>query len=297
MSGTVDLRLIFTGICTFVPRAPVAQNQYKEVRFIMPDARKWRKSQKKAGASIPPHRVFLIVKEADTAQDSTGGFLGREPSGRLGDKWVYWTLEHENLRVKDAPASGVEISTQMKIADIPKLCYDARIAPHHIDGDSTAVLARVILQNAALSQGSETACMYQFQLCDNTYTQPSALADEVVVDITRVPVGTSGEVQIISTSLNDQEANAPPIILRAAQSGTIQAYCANAPESDLLAVLGQAPPHAHGDANLHFELYYLLSQKAPTDIIPVPELVPGTCKGKGPPLPGTDSCPPSSNMP
>jgi hypothetical protein len=235
-----------------------------------------------------------MAKAADVAKDASDNWLGREPSGSVSDDWVYWILDDEQITIKDAPATGVTFGDESRIADLPSLCSTAAVDPRHRTEHTPEVAARLLIFGALVERHGDTKCKYKFIRCDNTETAGDKLADEIRVEIPGIPTGTSGELRLLSRELaNSGTQKSGDIILRGPSGATIDLYFGNAPEGDLPAVIYRdIPNHRHGDVNVHFELHYRLAVKNPSDIVPVPILVPNSCPS-GPPLPGTDGCPPA----
>jgi len=298
--ATIKVKLFFTGICTYSPGTPPADGQkHPKVIFVIPFANTWKKSKKKPGKVIPPHVPFLMAPEVDVAREADGDWVGRAPDGRIRNH-VFWILGRENVRFKDLDTDGVEYGDMSDVIHIPDLCKDAGMDSSLLNQRSNKVGARIILTTGALSVKSTTDCKYYFELCDGTTTTPAYIADVLQMNLGDVQLSSKGEIFFLTNALDDGPNGEKQIVLKPDKdTAQLELIAGSAPEVDLPAVIGAAPNHQHEDENLHFELHYGVSKKAPSTVIPVPIRVPGSCRTTEgtPPLPGTDTCPPSSNLP
>lgn len=303
---TIKLNVVFTGVCSY-EAVNVVGDRAREVRFMMPNARKWRVSANDPDFLIPPHHPFLIVRESEVARrDETGNWKGRKPSGRLFDRWVYWMLRDETLRIvektkecekRPKDARDVKLGNTANVVRLRDLCGDdARVDPSCSEGRSGRVASRFVFQRGRLSQRRLTTETFRFRRCDGTYTRPQELADEIQMALRGVRL-IGSELTISTRRLDDEdddETSIEPrkrdaIILRPTRP-LLDIYAGSAPEADLAAVVGGAPNHDHGNANLHFEYHYEMSRRN-LDVFPVPERVAKATTG---PIGGNDRCPPSN---
>jgi hypothetical protein len=320
---TVYVNAIFTGICSFVIGDEIGEHTAKDVRFVMPNARKWQRSQNNKGVLLPPHYPFLIAREVDVARtpkgDEQGKWVGRRPTGRLLDRWVYWIIKDETLRFEFGTDKGTQppltIGSLRDVADLHDLVgKGGEVDDVCLQGRCRRVAARVVFDRGVLSQRSLTTDKFYFVRPDQTETPPKELVDELQVALPAVPLvprkanrrdGVSDDADqraderflvITPRALDDdpddsddEERRVTRDIILSPQQPLIHLYFGSAPESDLGAVVAGYGNHEHGTSNLHFEFHYEVSRKK-HNALPVPKLY---GPGSGGPLAGTDGCPPA----
>jgi hypothetical protein len=299
MAKTVDVNVVFTGICSYAPRdaGPNAGTGGKvdKVTFVMPNGKSWRKSRNPGNAKlIPPHHPFLVAKECDVARVD-GLWKGAPPSGRMYEKWVYWLLDPANIHIGLLRTDGVRFGNIKDVIHIPDLVPEAEVSDVCLMGETESVGARVIFESGFLSQRSVTTGRFSIRRANSDKPDPSKeIADEIQVALKDVDLNESGELVLKRLNLNDDKNALEPIILKPSQP-LIKIFFGSAPPADLGAVVGWVPNHEHGDSNTHFELHFDISRRRPYPPLPVPS--PDVVKETGArgPLAGTDGCPPGSN--
>lgn len=288
----VDLNIVFTGIVSYAPTSGGPCKCADEVRFVMPNIRNWQQSKNDCAILIPPHHPFLIARKDEVALDCGGFWKGAQPSGVLYDKWVYWMLKNENIRVDRMEKKGVKFGKTANVVRLSELCPEAGLSNECLREDTPRVAARVVLTDGRLSQRSLTTERYEFERCGGKKTAAQELADEVQVSVKALKLSADNELVLKRLGLNDGKKALTPIILRRRYRPLMTIYFGSAPEADLGAVVGRTTNHDHGGTNYHFELHYEMSSRRPFAPLPVPTRVPA---GPGtPPLGGGDRCPPSS---
>jgi hypothetical protein len=290
----VDLHVIFTGVVSYFPGDGGNCNCVNEVRFMMPNGRAWRMSRNKPDVRIPPHVPFLIARERDVAFDDGPRFWkGKPPTGRLFNKWVYWILNDDNVRIENSPHTGVSFGNTQDVVHLADLCSEAGVSDECVRENTRKVAARVIMDAGRLSQRSLTADEFIFETCSGKTIGPKPIADEVLVSIKKLKL-INGEIILKRLRLDDARSARTPIILKPhPQQRLIKIFFGSAPEADLGAVVGQMTNHDHGDTNVHFELYYDLSKRRPFPPMPIPERSP-LVTGMTGPIGGGDRCPPTA---
>ncbi|HEY0140774.1 MAG TPA: hypothetical protein VGF48_07750 [Thermoanaerobaculia bacterium] len=288
------MNIIFTGIVSYTPTSAGPCDCVEEVRFIMPNVRQWRASLNEPQKLIPPHQPFLIARERDVAKVGDSAWKGAPPSGRLFERWVYWILQADHIRVDDLNKDGVVYGNTHDVVRLRDLCPEAEVCDECAKEESPRVGARVALTSGRLSQRSVTTEMYCFETCAGPTIGPKAIADEVQVAIKGHELNVNGEVVLKRLRLNGQKAARDPIILKPKNVGGLMTiYFGSAPEADLGAVVSRIDNHEHGETNIHFELHYDVSKRRPYPPLPVPKRRPATYSGAGP-IGGSDRCPPTT---
>lgn len=288
----VDLHTVFTGIVSYAPGDGGGCKCAEEVRFIMPNTRVWRPSRSRPGKLIPPHEPFLIALECDVALDGNGFWKGKQPTGRLFDRWVYWRLTNDNIRINAMPKTGVTFGKTDAVVRLADLCPEAELDDECIRGETGRVGARVVFTAGRLSQKGLTTDKYKFETCAQGTTRAKEIADEILVILNGLPL-VNGDLILNRRRLNDGRSGRTPIILHPQRRMT-QIFFGSAPEADLGAVVSRVENHPHGNTNFHFELHYDLSRRRPFPPIPVPEFA---GSGTGGPISGSDRCPPTAGGP
>jgi hypothetical protein len=283
--------VVLTGICALSPGSPpVPAPLAGPLLVVLPAARRQRFARSVAGAVIPAHFPFVIVRSALLQPG------GRVPDSTLldpdGVEMALCILERERITV-DVPSQplvyevgtsplGLQPATPAEELDARWVADMRRIWPavSTLRSDCTAALASTRVGAQIVVPGGHAFSTFPQQHYMVSTFEPQRGPELVEQALTRVfvielPIDDAVvSLQLSSQSLDDG-TSLPPIVLDVPDEDVvIEVVFGNTTLDDAIAAATGVGVHNHNRIDTHYELYYQVYDAPDDEVWPVPVMPP-----------------------